>query len=159
MMQLRQRSSYLVCAITRLIVMLARAIFPSCRRSCTCMDTRAFDRTCLRAWTGREWIFPKSQLRLWNLLENLNQYKQSLNSTYILAVIPLQGSSFIFLRTVAGCNRGGYEHFSNNNSGCETPWKTFEHYGMKSGTYFSMEYEIFSTKTEGVKDCWTVSTF
>ena len=53
MLQLRQHSSYLACAIVRLIVMLARAIFRSCGEFCTCVNTRPCDRTCLRSWTDQ----------------------------------------------------------------------------------------------------------
>ena len=50
--QLRQRRSYLACAITRSIVMLALATFRSCWGFCTCVDTRTCDRTCLRAFNA-----------------------------------------------------------------------------------------------------------
>ena len=43
LLQLRQRRSYLACAIVRLILMLARAIFRSWWRFCTCVDTRTSD--------------------------------------------------------------------------------------------------------------------
>jgi len=46
---------------------------------------------------------------------------------------------------------GRYENFSKNNRELETFWKTFEHCGMKSSTYFSMGYETLSTITEGYK--------
>ena len=48
---LRQPSPYLACAIARLIVILAPAIFRSCWGFYAYEDMRTCDRTCLRAWT------------------------------------------------------------------------------------------------------------
>ena len=50
-LQLRQRSSYLACAIARLIVMLPWVHFHSCQGFCTCVDMHTCDHTCLQTRT------------------------------------------------------------------------------------------------------------
>ena len=51
--QLRQKTYYLACAIARLMVMLARAIFRSCWRSCTCSHAHVRSHVS----PGMEWFY------------------------------------------------------------------------------------------------------
>ena len=46
------QGAYLACAITRITLMSAQAIFHSCRGFYTCMGVCTCDRACLKAWTA-----------------------------------------------------------------------------------------------------------
>ena len=80
-LQLRQRRSYVACAIARLTVMLARAIFRSYwgLYTCTC------DRTCLRGW----FEFHKVDLVLFVGKEGTGNKETSLNLLTYYRFLPL----------------------------------------------------------------------
>ena len=61
-------SSYLTCAIARLIVMLARVIFRSCWGFYSCLDTHTCYRTCFRAWTA---LSPEMKTKPYEMLRRV----------------------------------------------------------------------------------------